>query len=172
MNTAAPVTIPVGIVIERRKSSNRWIDFTWRPVAILAGTQDTKPWTILSEEADVTTFYAGADIIALHPSEAENYRYNLASARPQLWVKLRASGRQPPFDLAAVTADPGEGESFTEVGDDLVEALPMPEPVRATVERFVAEHYVERKFSKRKRDRQDPEALSRRPPVGQDRKHD
>jgi hypothetical protein len=172
MNAAVPVTIPVGVVIERRKSSNRWIDFTWRPVAILPGTPDTEPWTVLSEEADVTTFFAGADTIALYPSEAENYRYNLASARPKVWVKLRGSGREPPFDLAAVTADPGEGESFTEVGDDLVEALPMPEPVRATVERFVAEHYVERKFSKRQRDRQDPEALSRRPPVRQDRKHD
>jgi hypothetical protein len=33
----------------------------------------------------------------------------------------------------------------------------------------VAEHHVERPFVKRKRDRADPEALSRRAPIAKDR---
>jgi uncharacterized protein DUF3305 len=68
----------------------------------------------------------------------------------------------------AVTADPAEGESFTQVGDDLVEAIPMPPAVQAIVEAFVAEHHVERPFVKRKRDRADPEALARRAPIEKD----
>jgi hypothetical protein len=85
-----------------------------------------------------------------------------------LWVALRPTGVEPPYDLIAVTADPAEGEGFTQNGDHLVDAVPMPETVRARVEAFVAEHHVETPFVKRKRDRADPEALARRgpPPKG------
>ena len=86
------------------------------------------------------------------------YRDNLASAAPSLWVALRPTGVEPPYAIVAVTADPAEGESFTQAGDDLVEAVPMPPPVRDLVAAFVAEHHVERPFVKRERDRADPEA--------------
>jgi hypothetical protein len=68
--------------------------------------------------------------------------------------------------VAAITADPAEAEAFTEAGANLVEAMPMPEVVRETIEGFVSEHYVEREFVKRQRRRADPEALARRPHEG------
>jgi hypothetical protein len=37
----------------------------------------------------------------------------------------------------------------------------MPEPVRAVLAEFIAQHHVERSFSKRKRDRPDPDAMAR-----------
>jgi hypothetical protein len=51
---------------------------------------------------------------------------------------------------------------MTEAGNNIVEPVPMPEPIRETVAAFVAEHHVEREFFKRKRDRPDPESLARR----------
>ncbi len=84
-------------------------------------------------------------------------------------MALRPTGVEPPFELVAVTADPAEGEAYTQNGDHLVEAVPMPETVRAVVEAFVAEHHVEQPFVKRKRDRADPEALARRGPTPKDR---
>jgi hypothetical protein len=86
-------------------------------------------------------------------------------------VSLRPTGVEPPYELAAVTADPSEGESYTQSGESVVEAVPMPEPMRAAIEAFVAEHHVEQPFYKRKRDRADPEALARRGPLtrGRDR---
>ena len=83
-------------------------------------------------------------------------------------MALRPTGVEPPYEVFAVTADPAEGEALTEAGNDLVECVPMPETVRATVEAFVAEHHVERAFHKRKRDRADPEALARRGPMQQE----
>jgi hypothetical protein len=68
--------------------------------------------------------------------------------------------------VAAITADPAEAEAFTEAGANLVEAMPMPEVVRETIEGFVTEHCVEREFVKRQRRRADPEALARRPHEG------
>ena len=73
--------IAVGIVVERRKAESPWIDFTWRPVGCLAGLPDAAPWTMLSEDADGATFYAGAAEIELYRTETANYRDNLGARR-------------------------------------------------------------------------------------------
>jgi hypothetical protein len=156
--------IPVGVVVERRKAQSAWIDFTWKPVTVLTGVPEASPWTKLTDDGQAATFYAGAGDIALYRTETANYRDNLASGAPMLWVALRPTGTEPPYALFAVTADPAEGEAWTEAGSDLVDVVPMPGPVRAALEAFVAEHHVERPFYKRKRDRADPEALARRVP--------
>ena len=157
--------IPVGVVVERRKAVSPWIDFTWRPVSVLAGQPDTAVWTVLSEKGDGALFYAGAVDIELHRTETGNYRDNLASTKPSLWVVLRPTNVEPPYEVFAVTADPAEGEAFTEAGNDLVEAVAMPDPIRDALDAFIAEHHVERQFFKRQRDRADPEALARRGPL-------
>jgi hypothetical protein len=159
--------ISVGVVVERRKATSPWIDFTWKPVTVLPGAPVAAPWTQLSADDERATFYAGAADVALYRTETTYYRDNLASGTPSLWVALRSRDGDPPFELVAVTADPAEGEGFTQNGDHLVEAVPMPEAVRAVVEAFVAEHHVERPFMKRQRDRADPEALARRGPPSQ-----
>jgi Protein of unknown function (DUF3305) len=167
--SAAPLAqIPVGVVVERRKAASPWIDYTWRPVSVLPGEPVAAPWTQLSSSGDMASFYAGATDIALYRGETGHYRDNLA-ATPSLWVALRPTGVEPPYDLVAVTADPAEGEGFTQNGDHLVEVVPMPESVRALVEAFVAEHHVERPFIKRKRDRADPDSMARRTPTDRDR---
>ena len=51
--------IPVGVVVERRKAASPWIDFIWRPIAVLAGQPDTPPWTALADDGERATFYAG-----------------------------------------------------------------------------------------------------------------
>jgi hypothetical protein len=149
-------------VVERRKAMSHWIDYVWKPVAVLAGRPQTEPWTALTMAENVATFYAGPAEIALYRAETPNYRDNLTSGTPSLWVVLRPTGSEPPFDIVTVTADPSEGEARTEVGNDLVEAVPMVEPIREALARFVAENPVERQFFKRERDRADPEKLARR----------
>lgn len=164
--TAPPLaSIAVGVVVERVKAESQWIDYLWRPASVLAGAPDAPPWTKLGEDGDGrTTFYAGPAQVGLYVSETTNYRDNLASENPSLWVVLRETGMEPPYDVYLVTADPAEGEGLTESGNDIVEAVPMPEPIREEIEAFVAQHHVERVFVKRKRDRANTEALGRRPP--------
>ena len=162
MNASALKRIPVGVVVERRAATSPWIDHVWRPTAALAGVPDAAPWTQLPDEGGAATFYAGPAEVELYRSETTNYRDNLASGQPSLWVVLRPTGGDPPFAVVTVTADPAEGEAFTETGTDLVEAVPMPPAVAEAVAAFVAEHHVERTFEKRRRDRADPEALGRR----------
>jgi len=169
VSVAAQGKIAIGVVVERRKAQSQWIDFTWKPVAVLAGQPEAAPWTVLSQDGDGATFYAGGADIGLYRTETGNYRDNLASRAPMLWVALRPTGGEPPYQLFGVTADPAEGEAWTEAGNDLVDVVPMPEPVREVIGAFVAEHHVEQPFHKRKRDRADPEALARRSPMQKER---
>ena len=162
MTPAALVRIPVGVLVERRKAASPWIDFTWRPVGVLAGEPAAAPWTVLNADQEVTTFYAGAATVDLYRTETGNYRDNLASGAPALWVILRPTGAEPAYEIIAVTSDPAEGEAMTEAGNDLVEPVPMPDIIRSAIETFIVEHHVERPFFKRQRDRADPEERRRR----------
>lgn len=160
------LSIPVGIVVERRRADSPWVDFVWRGVAVLPDEPETKPWTILREQDGTTLFYAGSAAVDLYPSETARYRDNLASGSPSIWIVLSPAEGAWPYAVATATADPAEGEAFTEAGANLVEAVPMPQVLRAAIETFVAEHHVEREFVKRKRRRADPEALARREQEG------
>jgi hypothetical protein len=155
------VRIPVGVIAERCKATSPWLDNVWRSLAVLCGLPDAAPWTALDVGEDAATFYIGPAEIELYRSETDHYRANLTSGAPSVWVALRPTGGRPAYDLFAVTADPSEGESFTQSGEDLVDAVPMPAAVRQIVEAFVAEHHVEQPIYRRKRDSADPRAPSR-----------
>jgi hypothetical protein len=164
MSVKPIVSISVGVVLERSKTEGRWSDIVWKAAGILTGVPGTPAWTKLSGDDERATFYAGVADIELHRAETTNYRANLATGAPLLWVALRPTHDEPPFDLAVVTADPAEAEAMAAIGDALVDSIAMPEEIRDAVDAFVAEHHVERAFVKRKRDRADPEALGRRAP--------
>jgi hypothetical protein len=157
-------TIAVGVIVERVKAASPWIDHTWRPTAVLAGQPDTPAWTARAVDGERATFYAGPATVELHRSETANYRDNLSSGAPALWVVLRETGDEPPYALYFVTADPAEGEGMTAAGNNIVEPVPMPQTVRDTIADFVADHHVEETFEKRKLDRADLEALGRHSP--------
>jgi hypothetical protein len=171
--TAAPplAALPVGVLVERSKGVTPWTDYLWRPVGVLAGVPETPVWTKLNDDGERAQFYVGSAEVELHRTEATNYRDNLASGSPSLWVALRPTGGEdPPYTLLIVTADPAEGEALTEAGNDLVEPVPMPPAIQEMLAAFVAEHHVDHAFVKRQRDRADPEALGRRGPSEEDRR--
>ena len=137
--------IPVGVVVERRKAASQWIDFIWRPVAVLAGEPDTPPWTMLRRRRRARDVLCGrrrrSSCIA---RETANYRDNLASGSPALWVVLRATGAEPPYALVSRDRRSGRRrghhrgrQQHRRAGAD---AGADPRRVAA----FVAEHHVER----------------------------
>jgi hypothetical protein len=154
--------IPVGVVIERRKADSPWIDFVWRAIGVLPDEPEMTQWTVIRQQEGTTLFYAGSATIDFYRSETARYRDNLASAAPSVWIVLAPSEGAYPYAVSVVTADPAEGEAFTEAGANLVEAVPMPEVLHEAIENFIAEHHVETEFVKREQRRADPEALARR----------
>ena len=141
-------------------------------MSAFTGVPGAPAWTKLSDDGERATFFAGTADIELYRSEAGNYRENLVAERPLLWVALRSTAADPPYMLASATVDPAEGESWVALGTDLVDSVSMPGVVEAVVADFVSEHYVERQFHKRERDRADPEGMARRLPEGHNRKHE
>jgi hypothetical protein len=154
LRTTALARIEVGVMVERRKARSACADFLWRPVSVFTGSPSAAPWTPLSMEAETTLFYAGEAAIELHRTEASNYRDNLASGSPALWIVLRPTASELPYELVAVTADPSEGEGFTDAGNNLVEQTPMPPDIAEMVGQFVAQHHIDRPFVRRQRDGQ------------------
>jgi hypothetical protein len=148
-------------MVQRRKARSMWVEFLWRPVSVFVGIPSAEPWTPLDMESEATLFYAGQAVIELHRTETTNYRDNLASGAPALWVALHPAAAGQPYEILAVTADPAEGEAFTDAGNYLVEAVPMPSEVVEAIVRFLAEHHVERPFVKRQRQPAEP-TLARR----------
>lgn len=161
MNPRALVRIPVGVLVERSKAQSPWADYTWRAIDVLPGELTAAAWTPVGPRGETDTFFAGSTTLELYRTETPNYRDNLATGAPSLWVVLRPTGGDPPFSLLTVTADPAEGEAATEAGGDLVEAVAMPAVIRQCLEAFVADHGLDRAFVKRQRDRPQLEALAR-----------
>jgi hypothetical protein len=152
LRSTALAELPVGVVVERRRAKSIWAEFLWRPVSVFAGKAAAEPWTLLDTQAETSLFYAGQATIELHRTETSYYRDNLTSAAPKLWVALRPTeSSDRPYELLAVTADPAEGEAFTDAGRNLVETVPMPPDIVEAVGRFVAKHHVEQPFIKRER---------------------
>jgi len=155
------VRIPVGVVIERRRAKSAWADFIWRPVAVLPGVPNAVPGTALEGDTECMIFYGGSAEILLHRADASGYRENVGGGKALLWVAIRPTGTEPPYEIAAVTAEPSEGEALTENASHIVETVPMPGPVRVAVAEFVVAHHVEHPFIKRQREHADPEAMAR-----------
>jgi Protein of unknown function (DUF3305) len=167
LRSTALVRIAVGVVVERRKARSIWVDFLWRLVSVFVGIPSAAPWTPLDTSAEKTLFYAGEAMVELHRTETANYRNNLASGAPALWVALRPVPSERPYEILAVTADPAEGEALTDAGSNVVETVPMPPEVVEIVAQFIAAHHTERPFVKRLRQPAEP-LLARR---GNGREH-
>jgi hypothetical protein len=163
MSTAAR-SIPVGVVVERRKAISQWAETLWRPVAVLVGSPDVAAWTVLAQDGHRVAYYAGSSEIALYGSEVENYRRNLSSETPAVWVVMHATAGEPPYVIGGVSVDPAEGERWSETGTAIVEAVAMPAAVRDEIAAFVAQFPAQPNFVKRQRDRADPEVLARQAP--------
>ncbi len=157
----------VGVLVMRRKLKGPWADHVWLPHAVLPAAPATAPGTRIGGGDGEDIFYAGAFAIPLHSSETAHYRDNLASGRPAVWVVLQPVGGDE-YEVAAVTADPYEGEALTQGNGEIVEAVPMPAEIQEKVAAFIAAFHVERQFFKRKRDRADPEALAKGRPQTKD----
>lgn len=156
--------VAVGVEMERRPSRSRWQAHVWRAVALHPGGLPLADWAPMAPSETGERFYAGTAEIAVHPGDTQVYKDNVEAPAPSVYVVLRRAPTPSGLRLYRVTVDPSEAHAHADVGDDLVEALPMPGPLRAWLGLFVARHHVERPRWKRRRDRARPEALAGRPP--------
>lgn len=150
----------VAVTVERRDGASEWVAESWRPVAVVADPPPAAaPWVLLRREAGFEHYLASDVAITLHRSDLASYRYNLGGLDPRLYVVLRRQDDPAqPVRVVLVTAAPDEAQAMSESGEDVVDGLPMPGPVRDWVELFCACHPADEPMRKRKRDTLDAEA--------------
>lgn len=149
--------LTIGLVLECRRLDGAWGGHAWRPMTVFPVAPEVTAWTPLGGSKTVASYYAGDAILHLYSTDTANYRDNLATGAPKLWIVLRPTGPEPPVEVLLVTADPAEGEAATETGENVVETIAMPAEIAAHFAAFVTAHHVERPFLKRKRDRAIPD---------------
>lgn len=145
--------VGLGVVVERRTGTTPWQPWHWRPVAVIPGLGASEEgWRLLVEGPGWARWLAGCCTLELHRKETFDYRVALSAEPPQLWVVLRqCDDTEYPWRPFLVTASPFEAQGYAEPGDDLVEAVAMPEPIVALVQDFVHRHHVDVPFLKRRR---------------------
>ncbi len=154
-------TVQLGVVIERRDIDNPWQDYVWRPVAVIPGAPEVEQWKVVNSGQGWIHYHAATLALELHRKETEAYLHNLASQPPVIYVVLRQDEQAGEHEVEpfTVTASPAESQDFLDAGDDIVEAVPMPDVVIDLVQAFVDAHHVEEPHYKRKPKRLDPDTV-------------
>jgi hypothetical protein len=145
--------LAVGVILARHTPVNPWGEPYWTPEQVLPAVPAAAPWTELNAADGTSHVYAGEAFVDLHRIETANYLDNLVTGTPKLWVVLRPGGGPKGIEVVRVTADPSEGEGFTQAGSDIVEPVAMPPDIAEAIRAFCAVHHVERPFEKRERNR-------------------
>ena len=156
MSVISPLlTIPVGVLVERSKGAGPWSEFIWRARRRVARMQpEMAPWTRAARSrARPMLFYAGsADGRSLPLRDGALSRQSRDRQPQHLGCAQPCRGRLALRAGSAVTADPAEGEAFTERGRQSRRNRRRCRRCCARrLKAFVAEHHVEREFVKRKR---------------------
>jgi len=153
-----PVYFCVDVVMERIALNNRWASEQWQPAEVVAvGEGSATPGApqLLLDTPERTTWRFPGLSIELHPTEAEGHFLNLTSDTPVVFVmwRMHDDGAQPPARPLIVTLSYNEAGRFMD-GGERVDPVPMAEPIRAWLAKFVAEHY--KPEPKKKARRNDP----------------
>jgi hypothetical protein len=148
------LTVPVGVVVARENIDNPWQDHVWRPIGVFLNPPEVADWREMRRGEGVVHFHAAALPLELHHKETAAYLANLESQEPAIYVVLRETpGGAWPFSVHLVTASPFDAQAYAESGFETVARVPIPGPLRALIEEFVAVHHIAEPFVKRQRQR-------------------
>ena len=130
-------TLPLAIVMQRRPSRSRWVDFVWEPIGALSGEHGVQVKLLVEQEGLAQWLYPGFSL-ELHRDETEGYFENVAAGDPRVFVLWRMDGDRalPLF----VTASLAEASRWLDAGHS-VDGVPMPPEVFAWVGEYVERNY-------------------------------
>jgi Protein of unknown function (DUF3305) len=160
----ADAVMPIGVVIERRATSNGWQDHLWRVIGVLPHAESVRGK--LLAEGDGWAHYQGGMLdLELFRGETEGYLTNLSQNPPVVFVVLRRN-EEPDgmeFEPFLATVCPYEAMGYSGGNDDVVEGVPMPPEVVEWLREFVVRHHVDVPFQKRKNQRHHDDYGGKRP---------
>lgn len=149
------IEIPLGIVVEKRKSKHPWGDWIWKPIEVIPGAGAIDDWVTLQQGEDWTQFHIATLPLVLHRKETEAFKINIENEAPHLYVVLRDTDDPTghPIEAHLVTASPYDAQDYLDTSEDIIEKVPMPAAIFEWIKAFVNEHHKEETFIKRRRDK-------------------
>jgi len=161
----APHVRRVGVLVERRDSANPWSDGTWQSTEVMAAAPADESWKLLEQGEGWGRYYAGSLDVELFKRETEAYKVNLSQPTPTVYIVLRPGEDDDEPDVVPflATCSPYEADDYTESGEMIVNAVPMPESLIAWAAAFVETFHVDQPFKKRKQKRTSDSATGRGP---------
>lgn len=150
------ISISLGIVMAKERVESAWESHIWRADSVFLHAPEIQAWRELARDANSTYYHAATLPLELHHKDTMGYVANLQDGEPSVYVVWRQdpfSSSDDPVDVVLVLASPHEAEAYGQVEEEKVGAVPMPGPLLALVEAFIAEHHVEEAFVKRQRQR-------------------
>jgi len=163
---------PIAVIMQRVPLANRWVDERWEPVAVELAEESAGDPVLIDNSAAATRWRCPGFFVELHPVEAEGYYLNASSTEPRVFVLWRMAEEddacEPRARPLTVTLSYSEAARFLDAGEQ-VEAVPIPPPLRAEMERFVAAHYKGEPRKKAKRNELYEGDLARRREAGEGR---
>jgi Protein of unknown function (DUF3305) len=159
---ARELTIIVGVLVEKRKSTSRWASDYWIPVGVMPAPSGLVPGDIVMQDEQTTRYFMGVSELTCHAAETEAYVHNFNSRTPALYVVLRqdSEGEHPlPWYVNDVTASPYLAQDYEDSAEDIVERVAMPLEISEAIIEFTNTYHVEEPFKKRRRDKLKQEDL-------------
>ncbi len=150
------LTIQVGVIVAKEVLDNPWQDHRWRAVDVILDAPAIDDWREVGRDGETIFYHAATLPVELHRKETPGYRVNLETGEPAVWIVLRqdpAAEAGRPIVVHAVSASPHDVQAYGESEVETINSVPMPAPMRALVEHFIALHHVEEPFFKRQRQR-------------------
>ncbi len=147
--------ISVGVILRKSPSKSAWLKWIWQPVGLIPGSK-TEEWKLLREDSGVFEYHAGSKIILLHRAEVEAYKVSLSMTPASAFVVMERDELETEdceYKVHTVTASAYEAQDYCDSDEYLVEPVPMPPSLQAWIENFVENHFDEKPFVKRKRDK-------------------
>lgn len=151
---SALVRFPVSVIMERKEiSRGRWTVPSWQAVGVVAGGHVASPdarKTPVRFDGDGQRFLWSGFSLDLYRDCTENYRHNLISDHPSLFV-ICAETPDGELEPTGITANLDESSSHVE-SDYQVFSVPMPPEIYKLLEGFVVEHHLpeEKRVRRRK----------------------
>ena len=83
----------VGVIVRRCRGATRWSRWSWKAVAVHAGT-GPGGWTEMRRDGDTVDYHAATVLLELHRAETEGYLVALNGHPPAVNVKRTANSHR------------------------------------------------------------------------------
>jgi len=130
--------LTVAVVMQRRASQSRWVDYVWEPWSVLPGyVGESGPHQLVEEGKIAQWLHPGFEVV-LHKDEIEGYYMNVSAQDPRVFVLWRMEEeRALPLD---VTVSTDEAARWLDGGHS-VDGVAMPPEIFAWVGGYVEANY-------------------------------